>query len=506
MDDKKNTIKVYTSYSGAELNISAPSTKQVISATNNRAQYFAEQAKKYRDEAKLHRDNAKYYAEQNSDVTFEYINNVKAVLEDKIAEKQDSGNYALREELPVNVSELINDAEYVNQTELDDVRLPSQEDCSGKVLMSDGENEKWVGINTFQLFDTKVADHILEEVSSLGWALQGSYVSKAIYPDFYEKCLEEKLSGTANEISLGSSNITIYTSPNGHKFYDIADKGIVDSYYNTNGVAWFYGVDTDNERIFLPRDNYFSSYIADGTLSVKVYGTGKTLGMTNGSSLLGFSNVGSGMGAYTSTSLYNVSVGNTTGGNYNTTTKAMGVTTDASKSGLIGSLSLQNTSKEFYLYICVGNSVVNEALVDIGQLSSDLQYKADKTEVDGQWVNNALILASNVACPNSDLSLDLSSWLPNDGYIYEILCDVTGRTGSTSGDTSGIAVTSDILLDNGFNVVIAQTRSASTISFATSFTIPIGTERYLRLVNGVGANTGTFTLVARAYRRLGTNL
>ena len=61
--DNKNTIKVYTSYSGAELSISAPSVKQVITATNNRAQYFAEQAKKYRDEAKMHRDNAKYYAE-----------------------------------------------------------------------------------------------------------------------------------------------------------------------------------------------------------------------------------------------------------------------------------------------------------------------------------------------------------------------------------------------------------------------------------------------------------
>ena len=72
--DKKNIVHVYTTSNGAELNISAPSVKQVISATNNRAQYFAEQAKKYRDEAKLHRDNAKYYAEQNSDITFEYIN------------------------------------------------------------------------------------------------------------------------------------------------------------------------------------------------------------------------------------------------------------------------------------------------------------------------------------------------------------------------------------------------------------------------------------------------
>lgn len=135
--DKKNTIKVYTTSSGAELNISAPSTKQVISATNNRAQYFAEQAKKYRDEAKTYRDNAKYYAEQNSDVTFEYIDKIRASLEDKISTKQNAGDYALKKEIPENVSELINDAEYVNKTELDEVRLPSQEGCAGRVLMSD---------------------------------------------------------------------------------------------------------------------------------------------------------------------------------------------------------------------------------------------------------------------------------------------------------------------------------------------------------------------------------
>ena len=79
--DKKNTIKIYTTSGGAELNISAPSAKQLVSATNNRAQFFAEQAKAYRDEAKEFMNNAKYYAEKNSDVSFEYINNVKFGLE-----------------------------------------------------------------------------------------------------------------------------------------------------------------------------------------------------------------------------------------------------------------------------------------------------------------------------------------------------------------------------------------------------------------------------------------
>lgn len=42
-------------------------------------------------------------------------------------------------------------------------------------------------------------------------------------------------------------------NPNGHIFYDIADKATVDEIFAQRGEAWFYGVDTENERIFLPR-------------------------------------------------------------------------------------------------------------------------------------------------------------------------------------------------------------------------------------------------------------
>ena len=40
---------------------------------------------------------------------------------------------------------------------------------------------------------------------------------------------------------------------NGHIFYDIADKATVDEIFSQRGEAWFYGVDTENERVFLPR-------------------------------------------------------------------------------------------------------------------------------------------------------------------------------------------------------------------------------------------------------------
>ncbi len=51
----------------------------------------------------------------------------------------------------------------------------------------------------------------------------------------------------------GASYLSLNKHSNGHIFYDIADKATVDEIFAQRGEAWFYGVDTENERIFLPR-------------------------------------------------------------------------------------------------------------------------------------------------------------------------------------------------------------------------------------------------------------
>lgn len=60
----------------------------------------------------------------------------------------------------------------------------------------------------------------------------------------------------------GVNSLNLLKNSNGHYFYDIADKDAVDEFYQENGEAWFYGVDTTNERIFLPRTTRFQ-YTSD---------------------------------------------------------------------------------------------------------------------------------------------------------------------------------------------------------------------------------------------------
>ncbi|CDC21739.1 predicted protein [Clostridium sp. CAG:306] len=57
----------------------------------------------------------------------------------------------------------------------------------------------------------------------------------------------------SNGQRIWSGATTATKNPNGHIFYDIADKATVDEIFSQRGEAWFYGVDTENERVFLPR-------------------------------------------------------------------------------------------------------------------------------------------------------------------------------------------------------------------------------------------------------------
>jgi hypothetical protein len=82
--------------------------------------------------------------------------------------------------------------------------------------------------------------------------------------------------GTATETTLGDNTVTMYVNSNGHQFYNISDKDAIDTWYNTYGIADFYGVDTENERVFLPRGLHgelIKSY-TDGTNGYRIYSDG----------------------------------------------------------------------------------------------------------------------------------------------------------------------------------------------------------------------------------------
>lgn len=249
----------------------------------------------------------------------------------------------------------------------------------------------------FSMFDTLIKDYKITYPNDQGFALQGTYVYHDAdpgirygYPDFYNKCLEEFNQATSTSTV---NNVTVKIHSNGHKYYNISDKTAIDSYYTSTGSAWFYGIDTANKRIFLPRDKYFA--IKNSASTVQVRGNGKTVGFTDGTTQGGlYTSAGA---AYITSPCYGMSVGETRGTGQLGEKLVVGVTTDPAKSGMVANTgSILQTHGEKYLYICVGNRLQDTSWIDVAtQVENGIKDIDEVYQRDLAGINSAYNSAMN---------------------------------------------------------------------------------------------------------------
>lgn len=224
------------------------------------------------------------------------------------------------------------------------------------------------------LFDVIEKDHILSTEESKGFAPLGTYVYKEPassnrygYPDFYAKCMEEKADGLEVEIQLEENTITVYKNMNGHIFYNIADKDVVDLYYIHTGACWMYGIDEENERIFLPRNDWF-------TMSGKSDEVGEFVeaGLPNITGSVTTSGVGAAFqdpsGALKSTIGAYGAIGNFSG----SWSLARYLTLDASNSSEVYGKSdtVQPAAIKKLLYMVVGNTEVTSSITNVTEITT----------------------------------------------------------------------------------------------------------------------------------------
>lgn len=158
---------------------------------------------------------------------------------------------------------------------------------------------------------------------------------------------------------------------NKHIFYDIAYKSAVDNIYNSTGVAWFYGVDTENERIFLPRKDFVSITPKD---TLKIYGDGNCLLLTADNSHFGALGTYSNYNSSNTAGLSNtgsVKIGATVNGNVGDVyrNKAMGVPTKMQLNNKGWSSGLKtgafSPEQDYYVYMVVGNTEQESAITNV---------------------------------------------------------------------------------------------------------------------------------------------
>lgn len=361
----------------------------------------------------------------------------------------------------------------------------------------------------YSLFDTILKDHVLTYKESKGLALQGTYVYKEAlagsrygYPDFYAKCLEEYNEATSTETVNG---VEIKVHSNGHKFYDIANKDAIDSFFNTMGSAWFYGVDIENERIFLPRNNYFEQV----TVNTTEVGKSIEAGLPNITGT--FSNAGSKENATnTVTGAFYIG-GNSYLGDQGNSGSGTSLGIDASRSSAVygKSNTVQPNAVKKLLYICVGNTTNYEGMTEVVNQGMEILEQVNqgiKDAVDGQWISEHYSVASGVDLPaTSPLIYDLSSYLPNDGYCYEVLFGMIITTSPTSNSYAKGRLSTDLMPQD---VVMCSNRVASNSTLGTiaegNAILPVGLDRTVSIQEHDN-NSGKTSVSAYGYRRIGTN-
>ncbi|MBO7712620.1 MAG: hypothetical protein J6S85_03905 [Methanobrevibacter sp.] len=126
---------------------------------------------------------------------------------------------------------------------------------------------------SFNLFDWKWTDYELADQSWLK-ADTFSWQDGTVYSDAYNHLTADYSGGTSKTETIGSHTITFVEATDGHRI--TTDESTVADIYTESGVAWFYVLDTANQRFKLPRSTHgeIVEKYQSGTEWYRVYSDG----------------------------------------------------------------------------------------------------------------------------------------------------------------------------------------------------------------------------------------
>lgn len=127
----------------------------------------------------------------------------------------------------------------------------------------------------FNLFDFKWTDYNLNDLS---WVKADtfSWLDGTVYTNAYNHLVADTSGITAQTETVGSYTITYYQAIDGHKIVLANMEQTVSNIYAESGVAWYYVLDTTNQRFKLPRCSHGAvvEKHTSGTEWYKVYSDG----------------------------------------------------------------------------------------------------------------------------------------------------------------------------------------------------------------------------------------
>ena len=141
-------------------------------------------------------------------------------------------------------------------------------------------------------------------------------------------------------------------------------------------------------------------------------------------------------------------------------------------------------------------------------LIENVNNKADvstvvNTRFDGQWVHSQRVLGTST--DKNTYTVDISSYLPNDSYQYEVMINL--RVYSSNSSNAGIVYVYSDIWEKTPTTENPQGQGAaggSSRQIGNTFILPVGTARqiYYEIATYAVSNV---SLLAWGYRRIGTN-
>ena len=255
----------------------------------------------------------------------------------------------------------------------------------GNTLISGkSSNKEYIANN---LLDFKWADHLLNDIQWLR-ADTFSWQDGNVYSAAYTHLVNDIAGVSPSTETIAGHTITYYEAADGHKIVLANQASVVANIYGATGAAWYFILDTTNERFKLPRVNPDRERLLQ---TIGVRGNGIAIGFTDNDSNAALQSNANGT-LVSNQTLY----GSNTGTAYTnltsiTSNKALGIVKDVSKSGLITDLS--STTSVFagkkHLYFYVGE-YTREAYVQTAGLNSELfdgKMDSDTIHIEETWHN-----------------------------------------------------------------------------------------------------------------------
>lgn len=297
------------------------------------------------------------------------------------------------------------------------------------------------------LFSFVWSDHLLNDASYLR-ADTFSWQSGSVYTNAYNHLVNDIAGITQNTETIGSYTITYYQANDGHKVVLANQETTAQNIFNESGVAWYYILDTTNQRFKLPRTKYgfaglrdtVGKYVAESLPNIK--GSFKADNYIQGA-------------AQQQTGCFYMTDDATTNHDRSSGTAASTAleNLDASRSSSTyqDNAPVQQRATQMYLYFYVGN-FSQSAVEQTAGLNSELFN--GKVDLDGSNATfphivetyddgngNGYILYSNKWCEQYGVKLNIT---PNTFVWVDLLKQFNGTYNVTgSGISASIATYTD---------------------------------------------------------------